>query len=336
PVVINGTSKLVYELHLTNFSQTPFTLKCVSVLEQSIATQIMKVCDEALSKRLSLKTEDQRTINPAMHAVVYLEVENALEKMPEALKHRIEYKNKTSEDSDFVEGSEVVIQKEPILVLETPLAGGPWAAIYEPSWERGHRRVFYATDGHAHLPGRFAIDFIKLDDQGRYSNGNEDQISNWYGHGIDVLAVADARVVSIRDNIQESKTISGNPKHKLEDGAGNYIVLDLGNGYFAFYEHLKPGSILVKSGDHVSTGQKIASLGFTGDSTGPHLHFHLADHNSTLASEGLPYHFKSFTVLGSYDSLNDFGKKLWKPINDSSDPVRKMEFPAPNVVVRFK
>jgi murein DD-endopeptidase MepM/ murein hydrolase activator NlpD len=175
---------------------------------------------------------------------------------------------------------------------------------------------------------------MKLDDQGRYSLGNENEISNWYGYGIDVLAVANARVVSVRDTIQESKTVSGNPKHNLEEGAGNYIALDLGNGLFAFYEHLKPGSILVKPGDRVSTGQKIASLGFTGDSTGPHLHFHVADHNSTLAAEGLPYHFRSFKVLGSYDNLNDFGKKPWTP-NNNPDQLRKLEFPAPNTVVRF-
>ncbi|HEX8856189.1 MAG TPA: M23 family metallopeptidase, partial [Thermoleophilaceae bacterium] len=57
-------------------------------------------------------------------------------------------------------------------------------------------------------------------------------------------------------------------------GAGHYVILD-GDGEdrdYAFM-HLKAGSIVVKPGDHVLTGQKLAEVGSTGESTGPHLHF---------------------------------------------------------------
>lgn len=59
-------------------------------------------------------------------------------------------------------------------------------------------------------------------------------------------------------------------------GAGNYIVLH-GEGEdldFAFM-HLRDGSITVKEGDRVATGQQIAQVGSTGESTGPHLHFEI-------------------------------------------------------------
>lgn len=54
---------------------------------------------------------------------------------------------------------------------------------------------------------------------------------------------------------------------------GNFIVLDHGNGIRTLYAHCS--ELLAKEGDMVSCGQKIAEVGNTGDSTGPHLHFEL-------------------------------------------------------------
>src|SRR3546814_3208759 len=87
----------------------------------------------------------------------------------------------------------------------------------------------------------------------------------------------------------ESATISAHPENALGDATGNYVALDLGDGRHAFYEHLKPGSIRVVPGQRVRRGEVIAELGFTGDSTGPHLHFHVADAPSPLGAEGLPF-----------------------------------------------
>ncbi len=52
-------------------------------------------------------------------------------------------------------------------LLQQGLLGGG----YDPSWTRGHRRVVYTVDGKSRIPGRFAIDFILLDQQGRYASG---------------------------------------------------------------------------------------------------------------------------------------------------------------------
>jgi murein DD-endopeptidase MepM/ murein hydrolase activator NlpD len=139
------------------------------------------------------------------------------------------------------------------------------------------------------LPGRFAIDWVRKDEQGRSARGDADVVRNSLGYGADVLAVAHARVAAVRDGIAESDRLSTAPRHALDDKAGNYVALDLGDGRFAVYEHLAPGSIRVKQGERVRRGQVIAALGFTGDSTEPHLHFHVADSASPLAGEGLPF-----------------------------------------------
>src|SRR3546814_17201841 len=82
--------------------------------------------------------------------------------------------------------------------LSPPLRGGPWVAVYDPGMERGHRRVFYATEGSATLPGRFAIDFMKLDARGKLSSGDADIPASHHGFGADVLAVADGTIVAVR------------------------------------------------------------------------------------------------------------------------------------------
>jgi murein DD-endopeptidase MepM/ murein hydrolase activator NlpD len=74
----------------------------------------------------------------------------------------------------------------------------------------------------------------------------------------------------------------------IEEADGNSIVLDLGSGRYALYAHLRAGSIMVKAGDRVQRGQAIARVGNSGNTLAPHLHFHVMDTPSPLASNGLP------------------------------------------------
>jgi murein DD-endopeptidase MepM/ murein hydrolase activator NlpD len=60
-------------------------------------------------------------------------------------------------------------------------------------------------------------------------------------------------------------------------GFGNEIIIHHGFGYMTVYAHLN--KILVKVGDEVTKNQKIAEMGNTGYSTGPHLHFEVIKDN---------------------------------------------------------
>lgn len=76
---------------------------------------------------------------------------------------------------------------------------------------------------------------------------------------------------------------SGTPIYAAESGVvlvsqtwgtyGNCIIIDHGNGLWTLYGHIKNGGLLVDKGDTVKKGDKIALVGSTGNSTGPHLHF---------------------------------------------------------------
>jgi murein DD-endopeptidase len=341
PVTVAGVPQLVYELHLTNFSDEALTLARVRVLDER-GGQVADMRGEELERRLGrpgLKANDKQrlTIAPGMGAVLYLEVPAHTQPTAHALRHRVDYAiaGKDAPVAAVVEGARVVVGAAPALVLAPPLRGGPWAAIHDPSWPRGHRRMLYAVDGKARIPGRYAIDWIKLDGEGRNARGDPDRVADWYGHGEDVLAVADGVVAATRDDMAESASVAAHPRNALGDATGNYVALDIGGGRHAFYEHLEPGSVRVRVGQRVRSGEVIGALGFTGDSTGPHLHFHVADANSPLGAEGVPYVFASFEVLGAFPTLERFGSERWQPVASPADAKRRAERPAPNVVVRF-
>ncbi len=288
PVAIEGRDWLVYELHLTNFAREALRLTRVDVLlDESVVLESFG--GDELAKRLAIAAVSRTVLQPVQpgeRAILYVEL--PVGQTTRRLRHRVHFENETGDGADAI-GGEVGVRARARLVLGPPLRGGPWAAVYEWEWPRGHRRVFYTLEGRARLPGRFAIDWVRKDEQGRSARGDADVVRNSLGYGADVLAVAHARVAAVRDDIAESDRLSTAPRHALDDKAGNYVALDLGDGRFAVYEHLAPGSIRVKQGERVRRGQVIAALGFTGDSTEPHLHFHVADSASPLAGEGLPF-----------------------------------------------
>ncbi|MCI6400868.1 MAG: peptidoglycan DD-metalloendopeptidase family protein [Candidatus Fimivicinus sp.] len=68
-------------------------------------------------------------------------------------------------------------------------------------------------------------------------------------------------------------------------GHGYRVVIDHGNGLQTGYSHCKSGSIRVRVGQKVSQGQQIASIGSTGNSSGPHLHFEVIRNGTRVNPE---------------------------------------------------
>jgi hypothetical protein len=338
--VIDGKSTLYYELQVANLRTDSVKLKNLEVLDSDNLSIIAAFNSDDLKTRMgqpgAFTKGDETILLPGYRSVIYIEFSFQMSKPPQLLKHRLEFETlKGHRRESFSDsGGEFSLSDKPLLVLGPPLNAGPWAAVYEPSWERGHRRVIYTVDSKGRIPGRFAIDFIKLDEQGKSAKGTDNEIKNWYGYGADVLAVSDGVVASTRDDFPESQTLSEHQRYPAEKATGNYISIEIGKEQFIFYEHLKPGSIKVKPGQKVKKGDVIASLGFTGQTTGPHLHFHVADRNSPLGAEGIPFVFESFTVLGSYPDMEKFKKEVWAPVKTSNQLIRA-ERPGPNFVITF-
>jgi murein DD-endopeptidase MepM/ murein hydrolase activator NlpD len=142
--------------------------------------------------------------------------------------------------------------------------------------------------------GAFAIDFMRLDAQNRLFVGDPTKASDYVAYG------APMRVVAASDHLPDQVPLSPKLVSSAE-ADGNFIMLDLDNGRYANYAHLKPGIIIVKVGDRVKAGQQFALVGNSGQTGDPHLHFHVMDRPLLAEANGLPYEFKGFTVTGIAD-----------------------------------
>lgn len=343
PVAVSGARRLVYELHLLSFAREPLSLERVAVMDGDDGSVLADLGGEAVAQRLggpgdAPSRPGSRVIASGTLGILYLEIEMNGE-LPRTLEHQVTYRGTAGgpEEAATVRGGRTPVPSEPPVVLAPPVRGGQWVAVYHPSWQRGHRRVVYAVEGRARIPGRFAVDWFRVDSMGRRAAPPADEVANWYGHGADVLAVAEAVVATVRTDVPESATLSGYTRPEaLADDTGNYVALDLGGGRHAFYEHLQPGSIRVRAGDRVEAGQVIASVGFTGSTSGPHLHFHIADAGSPLGAEGLPFVLDRFKVIGSYGASDLFTDGGWSEPAAAGGGWRTEEFPAPNAVVELR
>ena len=344
PVMVAGESQLVYELHLTNFASGGLVLEQLEVMDATGGNVLADFDAAELERRLYRPgaeshpgAADARLIDAGMLAVAYLELSVEAGATPEVIEHRVTFHPEgEARQSAIIEGAGISVGTEPPVVLAAPLRDGPWAAIHDASWARGHRRYIYAVDGEATIPGRYAIDWILLDDDGRYATGDRNVVTNRFGYGAEVFSVADGTVVAARDDVAETELASEHPDHPLEDATGNYVAIDIGSGRVAFFEHLKPGSVRVQAGDRVRQGQVVGALGFTGQSTGPHLHFHVADRNSPLGAEGVPFVIDEFELLGRYPAFDRFGEERWTPLAGEIATRRREERPPSNSVVMFR
>lgn len=102
-----------------------------------------------------------------------------------------------------------------------------------------------------------------------------------------VVAPADGTVVQVVDGAPDNA-----PGDK--DGyvvPGNAVVIDHGDGEFSVLAHLRLGSIVVKVGKHLKKGDRIGRVGNSGNTSEPHLHWHLASEANMTKSHGLPIRF---------------------------------------------
>ena len=334
-VRVGAADQIVYELHLTNFSSLPLRLEGLSIAGDKGAT-LKSYSGDELAKAIGLvgpAEADARILPPGRRAVLYINAPVAAASPPQSISHSLTLGKMGGDGASFTLSGGAALPETALPRLSPPLRGGPWVAIYDPGMERGHRRVFYATEGSATLPGRFAIDFIKLDTHGKLSSGDADIPANHHGFGVEALAVADGTVVAVRDDVPDPAAVKGRTPPSTADASGNYVMLDIGGGRIATYEHLKQGAP-VRVGDRVKAGQVIGFLGFTGQASAPHLHFHLADRPSILGAEGQPYVFASLTRLGQYETIDSvFRGEAWLP--DDRPEMVQDSFPPPNLVVRF-
>ena len=143
--------------------------------------------------------------------------------------------------------------------------------------------------------GRFGYDFVHVNERGEMRDGPAERNESWFAFGRPVLAAGAGRVADAYDRMADDRRFDEAEVLTRELApAGNYVVIDHGNGEFSIFMHLKRGSVKVKTGDRIARGQQIAEVGASGSSLFPHLHYELRDGAGYKTVEGLPSYFRGF------------------------------------------
>ncbi len=203
------------------------------------------------------------------------------------------------------EGSIPVRAGESRTSFRFPLKGR-WYVGAGPSLHSPHRWV---------VPEEFALDLVKLGGDGTTHRGKGTRRGDFFAYGAPVRAAAEGRVVAAVNDEPETDADLRRPgegadaylarvvksqAERLARGtraiAGNHVVIAHPGGEFSVYAHLRTGSVRVKPGDVVRAGQPIAQLGTSGNSTEPHLHFHVCDGPDPLLCTGIPVRFEGIDL----------------------------------------
>ena len=306
---------LAYELVLMSMASGNVTIEKVETLDAASGAVLNTLEGDALTRMLRLNGGAKGNVIPAGGSgILFMDVTLAKDvPIPKAVQHRIEI----SAESAPAAGTAADHDPTPpppqdIIFTGDALRVGPAAIVVAPPlkgkrWVVGggccspysyHRGATLPLNGGIRVAERFAIDFVQLNDKDSLASGPADRVESYAYFGDEIHAAAAGTVVAVETDLPEQ--VPG----KLPDGAtiqmagGNYAVIDIGEDRFTFYAHMQPGSLKVKVGDTVKTGQVLGLLGNSGNTDSPHLHFHVMDGPSPLLANGLPYVFTSFTGAG--------------------------------------
>ncbi len=212
---------------------------------------------------------------------------------------------------------------------------GEWAAIQTPA----HQVPSHGTD---YLAQTYGYDFTRF----AWSKGQPEKfatrgniayllgrtrLEDCFAWSQPIHSPFEGTVVAAEDGWPERKTV-----HLLSDlfvvlrneyffdekktadlrpVTGNFVIIE-GRDCFALIAHARTGSIRVAKGERVDIGQKLCEVGHSGNSTAPHLHFHLMDSFDPRVAKGIPCCFEQYEAFrdGEWRQVTDGMPGRFEPI----------------------
>jgi hypothetical protein len=140
---------------------------------------------------------------------------------------------------------------------------------------------------------RFAYDLLVMRG-GKTHDGEGTRLEDYYCWRKPILAPGAGTVAVALDSLADLVP----PEHDERNPAGNHVIIDHGNGEFSLLAHLRRGSVAVRRGDRVEAGRKMGECGNSGNTSEPHLHYHLQNTAVFGLAEGLPPQFQNYVADG--------------------------------------
>ena len=139
-----------------------------------------------------------------------------------------------------------------------------------------------------------AFDIVVTNEKGKSYKTDGKTNEDYYAFGKDIIAPCDGEIVLVVDGIKDNTPGILNPIFI----PGNTVIIKTQNNDYLFFAHLKQHSIIVKQGQKVKQGQLLGLCGNSGNSSEPHLHFHIQNVEDMNSATGVKCYFDKIQVNG--------------------------------------
>jgi hypothetical protein len=164
--------------------------------------------------------------------------------------------------------------------------GGEWYVFWGGRERDDNYHVDYPNQ-------RYAYDLLVLKNGVSYA-GDPGIKENYHCWGRAILAPADGTVVAAEDGLPDQVPGEMDSAHP----PGNHVIIDHGNEEYSLLAHLQNGSVGVDAGEQVKAGTQVGLCGNSGNTSEPHLHFHLQNARKFGEGHGLPTPFVDYRLNG--------------------------------------
>jgi hypothetical protein len=156
---------------------------------------------------------------------------------------------------------------------------------------------------------RYAFDFLIADERDKTHQGEGNKNEDYYAFGRKIFAPADGIVTDVIQGVRDNEPRSMNPFSTF----GNAIIIQHREHEVSVLAHFKNGSIAVKPGDKVKKGRFLGLCGNSGNSSEPHLHYHLQNTPIFQDATGIKCYFENIVVTKAEKNT---AEKHHSPVKD--------------------
>lgn len=298
--------RIPYTLKFWEFEKEGFKLKKITLLDNDSRAELLQLDEDAFGFILKNHSNLTLFLVPENIKNYYLSIQLPIAHgghRPAKVLHRFEFADTVNNKTLYMEGAVFAPRyNETPMVINSPVKGDRNVFLSHSTMNYHFYLIFFNGDRMGTGP-RFAFDQIEVNNLMNSSyEGDPEVNSSYFNYGDTVYAASDGKVFELRDGVIEN---NGNRQDHLPtnmDGVpGNYMIQDIGDGNYAFYAHMIPGSLKVSVGDIIKTGEPIGLIGNSGYSGMPHLHFNISEGSDSFWSKGLPFVFRNCTWVGIID-----------------------------------
>ena len=164
---------------------------------------------------------------------------------------------------------------------------GEWTVI----WGGDTKELNYHIENEAQ---KNAFDIVITDEKGNSYKTDGETNEDYYAFGKELIAPCDGEIVEVVDGIKDNKPGNLNPIYI----PGNTVIIKTFKNEYLFFAHFKQNSIVVKQGQQVIKGEVLGLCGNSGNSSEPHLHFHIQNAEDMNQATGIKCYFDKILVNG--------------------------------------